>query len=419
VKRLEWFIAGRYLASRRKGRRLLSLSTFIAIGGVAVGVMALLVVIAVMTGLQRDLQAKILAGTPHVYLFEEGTGIRLGNWRDLLTEIEQMPEVVAASPIILPSVMVMRTLDYVQPGILYGVAPEVASEPVSEVERGLRAGDYSLGPAQRTPGALPGVLVGRQLAARMALLPGDTVVIGTIENLSFTPTGDLFPAMRRFVLTGTVTTGMYEYDNVNLYARLDDVQDILDLPPDTIGMLAINITDPWQARDVALRIRDRLGYPYRADNWMDMNASLFSALRLEKLAMAVILSLIIVVAAFNIVSMLTMVVADKTREIGILKSMGMTDGTVLRIFMLQGTTIGAVGTLLGGIGGWILIMLLDRYQFIELPGDVYFLDTLPVALDPLDVVLIVVLSLIVAFGATIYPALQAARLLPVEAIRDD
>jgi lipoprotein-releasing system permease protein len=420
VKRLDWFVARRYLSSRRRGRRLLSLSTFIAIGGVGVGVMALLVVIAVMTGLQRDLQAKILAGTPHVYLFEEGTGIRVGNWRSLMERVQAMPGVTAVSPTLLPSVMVARSIDYVQPGILYGVDPDIAREPVSEVERGLRAGEYSLGPAllERPANALPGVLVGRQLAAKLALLPGDTVIVGTIENLSFTPTGDLMPELRQFVVTGTVSTGMYEYDNVNLYARLADVQDILDLPDDTVGMLAINIADPWQARELGIRIRDELGYPYRVENWMDMHASLFSALRLEKLAMAVILSLIIIVAAFGIVSMLTMVVADKTREIGILKSMGMTDATVLRIFMLQGITIGAIGTLLGGLGGWILIELLDRYKFIELPGDVYFLDTLPVALDPFDVVLIVALSLLIAFGATIYPALQAARLQPVEAIRD-
>jgi lipoprotein-releasing system permease protein len=152
---------------------------------------------------------------------------------------------------------------------------------------------------------------------------------------------------------------------------------------------------------------------------MDMHGSLFAALRLEKLAMAVILSLIIIVAAFNIVSMLTMVVTDKTREIGILKSMGMTDGTVLRIFMLQGLTIGAVGTLIGGLLGGVLIWALDRYQFIELPGDVYFIDRLPVALDPADVVLILIVSLVIAFGATIYPARQAARLLPVDAIRHD
>jgi lipoprotein-releasing system permease protein len=419
VKALEWFVARRYLASRRKGRRLLSLSTFIAIGGVAVGVMALLVVIAVMTGLQRDLQAKILSGTPHVYVYESGTGLRVGNWRELLARLEQRPDVVAVGPLLTPAVMVARTIDYVQAGVLVGMEPGLAREPLSDVERGILSGAYSFGPAQPAPGALPGVLVGAQLAARLAVLPGDTLIVGTIENLRTGPLGDLQPELRQFIVTGTVRTGMYEYDNVNLYTRLDVVQEMLDMPPDSVGMLAVNVTDPWAADRIAANINNELGFPFRVDNWMAMHGSLFSALALEKLAMAVILSLIIVVASFNIISMLTMVVADKTREIGILKSMGMTDGAVLRIFMLQGLIIGVVGTVIGLLGGGVLIWLLQRYQFIELPPDVYFIDRLPVALDPFDVALIAVVSLIIAFGATILPARQAARLLPVEAIRHD
>jgi lipoprotein-releasing system permease protein len=418
MKGLEWFIARRYLASRRKSRRLLSLSTFIAIGGVAVGVMALLVVIAVMTGLQRDLQEKILAGTPHVYVYESGTGLRVGNWRELMARIEQRPEVVAAGPLLTPAVMVARTLDYVQPGVLVGMEPGLARQPLNEVERGILAGEYSLGP-EPGPGLLPGVLVGSQLASRLAVLPGDTLIVGSIENLGTDPLGNLIPVIRHFVVTGTVRTGMYEYDNVNLYARLADVQELLDLPPDSIGMLAVNVRDPWRADRAAADLNNELGYPYRVDNWMSMHGALFSALRLEKIAMAVILSLIIIVASFNIVSMLTMVVADKTREIGILKSMGMTDGAVLRIFMLQGVTIGAVGTLLGGALGGLIIYVIDRFELIELPGEVYFIDTLPFALDPFDVVLIMVLSVVIAFGATLYPARQAARLLPVDAIRHD
>jgi lipoprotein-releasing system permease protein len=418
VKGLEWFVARRYLASRRKARRLLSLSTFIAIGGVAVGVMALLIVIAVMTGLQRDLQEKILAGTPHIFVYESGTGLRLGDWREMMARVEQRPEVVAAGPLLTPAVMVARTIDYVQPGVLVGLEPGLAAQPLNEVERGILAGDYTLGP-ELAPGVLPGVLVGSQLAARLAVLPGDTLTIGTIENPQVTALGGLMPRMEQFVVTGTVRTGMYEYDNVNLYPPLSAVQSILDLPPDSIGMLAVNVTDPWRADRAANALNSELGYPYRVDNWMAMHGALFSALRLEKLAMAIILSLIIIVASFNIVSMLTMVVTDKTREIGILKSMGMTDGAVLRIFMLQGLIIGAVGTVIGGLLGGSIIWVIDHYQLIKLPGEVYFIDTLPFALDPFDVVLILIVSMVIAFGATIYPARQAARLLPVEAIRHD
>jgi lipoprotein-releasing system permease protein len=251
------------------------------------------------------------------------------------------------------------------------------------------------------------------------VLPGDTIVIGSIEHLSTGALGNTQPAFCWFVAAGTVATGMYEYDNLNMYARLEAVQSLLQLTADTISMLAVNIDDAWNSDEVARRIRDELGFPYETYDWKSLNASLFSALALEKLAMAVILSLIIIVAAFNIVSMLTMVVADKTREIGILKSMGMTDGTVLRIFMLQGLTIGAIGTLLGGIGGWLLILIVDRFGLVRIPAEVYFIDTLPIALDPLDLMLIAGLSMLIAFGATIYPALQAARLLPVDAIRGE
>jgi lipoprotein-releasing system permease protein len=421
VRGLEWFVARRYLASRRKGRRLLSLSTFIAIGGVAVGVMALLVVIGVMTGLQRDLQDKILSGTPHIFVFDQGTGVRLGNWRRVRERVMQIPGVEVAAPSSMSAVLVIRLgTDYSQAGVLYGLEPDEKRAPLSEVERGIRAGEYSLGPApaERDPNALPGVLIGNQLALKLVLMPGDTVAIMSIENVDFHAAGGFIPSVRQFVVNGTPKTGMYEYDVVGVYAHMTDVQDLLGLPDDTIGTLSVNIAEPWDAPAVSMRIADELGYSYRIQNWVDMHGSLFGALKLEKLAMSVILSLIIVVAAFNIVGMLTMVVADKRREIGILKSMGMTDGAVLRIFMLQGLTIGAIGTLLGGLLGWLLIILLQRYDLIQLPADVYFIETLPVALDPFDVILIVAVSLLIAFGATIYPALQAARLDPVEAIRE-
>jgi lipoprotein-releasing system permease protein len=421
VKRLEWFVARRYLSSRRRGRRLLSLSTFIAIGGVAVGVMALMVVIAVMTGLQRDLQEKILSMTAHIQLTEAGSSFRIGNWRDVKARVEAMPNVVSVAPWVNPNVMITRGGNFAAAGQIYGIAPELSRVPISTVEDSLASSGIELGrPGQydncgATP---PPIVLGTRLASRLAVLPGDTIVVATVEHFDVTAFG-IQPAFCQFIVAGSVPTGMYEYDNLNLYARLEAVQSLLKMSPDTISMLAINVDDPWNSDEIARRIRDELGYPFETYDWKTLNASLFSALALEKLAMAVILSLIIIVAAFNIVSMLTMVVADKTREIGILKSMGMTDGTVLRIFMLQGLTIGAFGTLLGGVGGWLLIFLVDRFGLIDIPAEVYFIDKLPVALDPMDMVVIVVVSMAIAFGATIYPAMQAARLLPVDAIRGE
>ncbi|MBI4409795.1 MAG: FtsX-like permease family protein, partial [Gemmatimonadetes bacterium] len=273
----------------------------------------------------------------------------------------------------------------------------------------------ALGPTQT---GLPGVLVGRRLADKLGLLPGDKITVGSFENIKRGPLGDIVPVLREFEVTGLFNTGMYEYDSQNLYAPLPAVQELLDLK-DEVGGIAVNVRDAWDADRVAAALDSLLGFPYWTSDWMTLNRSLFSALKLEKLAMALILLLIVVVAAFNIISTLIMVVTDKTREIGILKSMGMTDGGVLRVFMLQGLTIGLIGTALGLPAGLLLVWLQDRYQFIKLAPDVYFVDALPVALDPLDVGLIALASIVIAFAATIYPARQASRLMPVEAIRHE
>lgn len=416
MKRLEWYIARRYLASRRKGR-FLSLITLIAIGGIFLGVTALITVTAVMTGLQRDLQEKILGTNPHVYVFEEGQGFRLGQWPLLLSRVREVPAVTAADPFVMTQVVIVPTGgEYAQFGTLYGVDLESDGPPMTTIHEQLRAGELTLAP---TESGRPGLLVGRRLASRMGLLPGTLVTIVAGENIKKSPLGDIMPVTREYEVTGIFTTGMYEYDSQNLYTTLGAAQDLLDLPADVVSGIAVNVKDAWRAGEVGDAISERLGFPYYTQDWMALNQSLFSALKLEKLAMAVILSLIILVAAFNIISTLIMVVTDKTREIGILKSMGLTDRRVLRLFIMQGLTIGLVGTALGTLGGLGLVWFLDRYKLISLPGDVYLVDSLPLALNPSDLVLIMATSVLIAFAATIYPARQAARLQPVEAIRHD
>jgi lipoprotein-releasing system permease protein len=411
---LEWRIARRYLASRR-GTRFLSLITLISIAGVAIGVMALIVVIAVMTGLQNDLQTKILGTNPHIWVTTYGEAMRMDDWPAVAERVRGTPGVAAAAPFIHTEVGLHNQAGYNEFAILRGIDPDAPGAPVTDISARIRAGDFTLGD---TRSGFPPLLVGRDLADRFGLFSGDVVDVISLQGVQVTPLGGLMPPIRKFEVVGRFETGMYEYDNKFMYTSLEAAQELTRLGSAVSG-LEVRTPDPMQADVVSRRIADELGFPYRAEDWKDMNAALFSALKLEKIAMAVILTLIVIVAAFNIVSTLVMVVTDKTREIGILKSMGLTSRRVLRVFMLQGLVIGLVGSALGAAGGLLLTWLIDRYEFIRIPGDVYFVDRLPVALDWPDVVAIVGASVLISFLATVYPARQAARLLPLDAIRHE
>jgi lipoprotein-releasing system permease protein len=411
---LEWFIGRRYLASRR-GTRFLSLITLIAIGGVAVGVMALIVVTAVMTGLQQDLREKILGVNPHIWVMTYGESMRMDGWEETLRRVETVPGVRAAAPFIHTEVGITNRANYSEGAILRGVNPYLPGTPVTDIGATLRSHDM-LPP--RTRSGLPPLVVGESLATRASVLPGDTLVVISFQNAKVSPVGGLMPTMRQFEVTGTFRTGMYEYDNKFMYTTIPAAQELTGMGTAVSG-IEVRVPDPLRATEVAHRIVDQLGIPFRTDDWKTMNAALFSALKLEKLAMELILLLIVLVACFNIVSTLVMVVTDKTREIGILKSMGLGSRRVLRIFMIQGLVIGLVGSLIGGGGGLLLNFLIDRYELIKIPGDIYFVNHLPVRSDPLDVVTILVATVLISFVATIYPALQAARLTPVEAIRHE
>lgn len=413
--KLAWDVARRYLAPRRGGR-FLSFITWVSLGGVTVGVTALIVVIAVMTGAQKDFQEKILEANPHVLVLEYSNSLRMGDWRSVLDTIRAMSGVVSATPFVLTKVVLVLG-DYSQAADLYGVDMESLGEAATGIEERIRTGALSL---EDTESGLPPLLVGSRMADRMLIFPGDTLLVASFENIRRDPFGGFTPAMRQFQVTGTFSTGLYDYDLSNLYARLGDVQDLLQLvESDQISGIGVRTDQPWKATELAERMRRELGYPYDAQSWAVTNSALFAALKLEKLAMGLILFLIVVVAAFNIVSTLVMVVVDRTREIGILKSMGMTNRRILHIFIFQGVWIGVIGTTVGTVLGSFLCWLLDTYEIIRIPPDVYFIDRLPVSLQPLDVVLIFFASIAVAFAATIYPALQASRLEPVEAIRHD
>lgn len=415
MRRLDWFIARRYLAARKRGR-FLSLITWIALGGVTLGVMALVVVISVMNGMHEELRAKILGSNPHVLVLQTGTSLRMDGWEDKLERVRTVDRVVGAAPFVVTSVGIQRA-GYAQTADLYGVPPEPEGVPVTDFERDLQEGVYSLG---RTESGHPPVLVGNVLAQRMQLFKGDTLVLVSLENVNESPMGGLYPTVRQFEMAGSFTTGMYEYDLRNIYTTLAAAQDLLGITTvNQVGGIAVRVDDLWEADAVGREIRAAIGPGHFIESWITTNRSFFSALKLEELAMGVILGLIIVVAAFNIVSTLIMVVVDRTREIGILKSMGMTDRAILRVFRLQGLWIGMIGTALGVALGLAIAWALDRYRFISIPADLYYLDHLPVAVDPLDVATIVLVSMGITFLATLYPASRAAGLRPVEAIRHD
>lgn len=411
---LDLRITLRYLRSRRSSR-LLSLITVIAVGGVTVGVMALIVVLGVMNGLQADLRDKILVANPHLRVLTYGEGLRLDDWHKVLAQVRGTRGVQAAAPFVLTQGLISAGHDYAEGVIVYGVDPDSGRLAVTSFARHFTKGDLTFKTTHTDVEG--GIALGTRLASKLSAFPGTVVTLVAPAGAKFNPSvGAYVPKFHRYEVTGIFDTGMYEYDNSYVALDRHAAQRFAGLDTAVTG-IEVRLADPEQAQPFALALETQLGYPYRALDWQSQNASLFSALKLEKLAMAFVVFLICVVAAFNVVGTLTMVVRDKTREIGILLAMGLRQGAIRRIFLAQGILIGLTGTSLGVVLGLVLGGMVNRGHWIPIDPSIYFIDHLPVRTQLLDVLQVVVASLAVATFAPLYPSIQAARLDPVTAIR--
>lgn len=415
-KALEWRIARRYLRGRRSSRTA-SLNTVISTGGVAVGVTALIVVLGVMNGLRDDLRQRILVANPHLRVLTYGAGLRMDDWQKVMAIVRKQPGVLAVAPEVISQAGITAGQDYGEGVNLVGFDPDTGTRSVTSLPQSIEQGDLSFRTTK--PDVDGGILLGTRLANRLSVYPGDVVTLVPVTQAKVNAAvGVAVPRFWRFEVTGLFDTGMFQYDNQFVVIRRDVAQKFTGLGTAVSG-LAVRVDDPDHAPAIGQEIEKRLGYPYRTLDWQTQNASLFSALQLEKLAMGLIIFFIMVVAAFNIVGTLTMVVNDKTKEIGILQAMGLTAPAVGRIFLLQGAVIGVAGTLLGLVGGLSVAYLVDRSGLIHINPAVYFIDHLPVHVEASDVAVVVLASVLIAVAATLYPSRAAARLTPVDAIRHE
>ena len=427
----EMIIGFRYLKAKRL-KRGISFTTLISIAGVTIGVAALIATLAIMTGFKEELQEKILGIHSHIVIHDR-TQEGLSNVEPLISKVTQIPGVVAATPFFFRQVLLSSNAGAFGV-VLRGIDPDRESQ-VTKIEENLVAGKLSyLAQPERfhkdraaltdqkagaqtasSTSPRPGMIIGKELADRLDLFLGDPVHLISPVGLQ---QGDnpihFTPKIRTFVVTGLFDSGMYEYDSAMAYIHLKEAQKFFNMGT-TVSGIEVRVEAVNAAEQIATSIEQKLGFPYEARDWLRMNRNLFSALKLEKIVMFIILILITLVASFNIVSTLTMTVLEKGREIAILKAMGASAKSIMRIFMLEGIIIGAIGVAIGLPLGLSICALLVRYY--TFPSDVYYISHLPVHVLPADIFWVSISALLIGFLATIYPSRQAAKLPPVEALR--
>jgi lipoprotein-releasing system permease protein len=415
----EFFIGLRYLKAKRRHRGL-SLGALISIGGVTIGVAALIATLAVMTGFSEEIREKILGANAHIVITDMSGG-EIASYRALSEQVRKTPHVVATAPFIFRQVLLSAGENAVGV-VLRGIDP-VDEVGVTDIGKNMVAGKVSdlSAPIDPTNGAgpRPGIILGRELAARLGVIQGDLIhVISPVGEKGRGGSGiggmSATPKIRKFQVVGLFDSGMLEYDTSLAYISMPQAQTFFALSDVATG-IQVKVDDIFTSDAIAKDINARLTFPVVARDWMELNRSLFSALKMEKAMMFIVLVLIILVASFNIVSMLTMTVIEKGREIAILKAMGATRESILRIFMVEGVVISGTGVLLGIPLGLVICAALKK--FYKLPGDVYYISELPVRILPLDIFLVVAATLLIGMLATLYPSYRAARLDPVEALR--
>ena len=399
-------VALRYLLAKRR-QVFISVISLVSTGGVTVGVAALVVSLALMTGLQQEMRDRILGASAHIFVWKPAG---IDDYRAELAKLLTVPGVIAGAPAVPAKALIKsaRSEGFIT---VMGIDPQL-EKTVTNLSKSMTAGSID-GLVPVTEDEFPGILIGKDLASSLGVLSGDTVYLVTPQG-SLSPMG-VMPRQRRFKVAGIFSLGFFEFDQAYGFVSLEAGMRLAGA--DRVDHLELKVADLYQAPKIADDILARFGEEYVSQDWADINRSFYSALLLEKIAMGIGIGLIVMVAALNIIASLILVVMEKTRDIAILKTMGASSRSIMLVFLLQGLIIGVVGTVTGGSAGAALCWVLDRYQLIKIPSDVYQVNYLPFKLLPWDFATVIVAAVVVCFFATLYPSRQAAKLDPAQALR--